>query len=95
MKYATVKEFIAFFPHPILPIVQGNPDYQTIHAIHKLLQANTRAIDTHLGGGALGHLVLIAYDAAYSIIAPKGANGPTQRPQGVHRQFCMREQRHS
>jgi hypothetical protein len=59
MKYVTVKEVIASFPHPILLTVQGEPDYQTIHAIQKLLQANARAIDTHLGGGALGHLRLI------------------------------------
>jgi hypothetical protein len=51
MKYATVEDVIASFPHPILPSVQGEPDYQTIHAIRKLLQANARAIYTHLGGG--------------------------------------------
>jgi hypothetical protein len=53
MKYVTVEDFIASFPHHILPTVHGDPDYQTIHAIRKLLQANARAIDTHLGGGAL------------------------------------------
>jgi hypothetical protein len=52
MKYATVEYVIAIFLHPILPTVQGEPDYQTIHAIRKLPQANARAIDTHLGGGA-------------------------------------------
>jgi hypothetical protein len=35
-----------------------------------------RAIDTHLGGGALGHLCLIVSDAAYAIIAPTGKNDP-------------------
>jgi hypothetical protein len=50
MKYATVKDIITSFPHPILPTVQGELDYQTIHAIRKLLQANAREIDTHLGG---------------------------------------------
>jgi hypothetical protein len=35
-----------------------------------------RAIDTHLGGGALRHLGFIFYDAAYTVIAPKGAKGP-------------------
>jgi hypothetical protein len=69
MKYATVEEVIASFPHPILPTVQGEPDYQTIHAIWKLLQANARAIDTHLGGGALGHLGLIVSDAYYAMIS--------------------------
>jgi hypothetical protein len=76
MKDATVEYVVASFPHPILPTVQGEPDYQTIHAIRMLLQANARAIDTHLGGGALGHLGLVVSDAAYAIIAPPGANGP-------------------
>jgi hypothetical protein len=77
MKYATVKYVIAIFPHPILPTVQGEPDYQTIHAIRKLLQANSRAIDTHLGGGSLGHLGLIVSDASYAMIAPETDAGPT------------------
>jgi hypothetical protein len=63
MKYAMVEDIIASFPDPILPTVQGEPDYQTIHTIRKLLQANSRAIDTHLGGGSLGHLGLIVSDA--------------------------------
>jgi hypothetical protein len=65
------------FPHPILPTVEGEPDYQTIHATGKFPQANSRAIDTHLGGGTLGHLGLIISDAAYSNIAPPTAGDPT------------------
>jgi hypothetical protein len=64
MKYATVEDIIASFPHHLLPTVQGDPDYQTIHSIRKLLQANARAIYTHLGGGALGHLGIIVSDAS-------------------------------
>jgi hypothetical protein len=70
MKYSTVEDVMASFPHPILPTVQGKPDYQTIHATRKFLQANSRAIDTHLGGGTLGHLSLIISDASYAMIAP-------------------------
>jgi hypothetical protein len=70
MKYSTVEEVMASFPHPILPTVEGEPDYQTIHATRRFLQANSQAIDTHLGGGTLGHLGLIISDAAYSNIAP-------------------------
>jgi hypothetical protein len=77
MKYATAEDIIASFPHPILPTVQGEPDYQTIHAIRKLLQANARAIDTHLGGGTLGHLGLIVSDASYAMISPATDAGPT------------------
>jgi hypothetical protein len=77
MKYSTVEDVMASLPHPILPIVESEPDYQTIHATRKFLQANSRAIDTHLGGGTLGHLGLIISDAAYSNIAPPTAQAPT------------------
>jgi hypothetical protein len=77
MKYATVEDVIASFPHPILPTVQGEPDYQTIHAIQKLLQANSREIDTHLGGGTLGHLGLVVSDTCYAMIAPATDAGTT------------------
>jgi hypothetical protein len=77
MKYSTVEDVLACFPHPIVPTVEGEPDYQTIHAIRKFLQANSRAIDTHLGGGTLGHLGLIVSDAAYSNIPPPTAEEPT------------------
>jgi hypothetical protein len=77
MKYATVEEVIASFPHPVLPTVQGEPEYQTIHATWKSLQANSRAIDTHLGGGTLGHLGLIISDASYAMTAPTTDAGPT------------------
>jgi hypothetical protein len=76
MKYSTVEDVLASFPHPILPTVEGEPDYQTIHATIKFLQANSRAIDTHSGGGTLGHLGLIISDASYSIIAPPTAEEP-------------------
>jgi hypothetical protein len=77
MKYATVEDVMVSFPHPLLPTVQGDPDYQTIHATRKFLQANSRAIDTHLGGGTLGHLGLIISDDSYAMIAPTAAAGPT------------------
>jgi hypothetical protein len=77
MKYATVEDVIASFPHPALPTVQGKPDYQTIHAIRKSLQENSRAIDTHLGDGTLGHLGLIISDASYAMIAPSTDAGQT------------------
>jgi hypothetical protein len=77
MKYATVEDVIVSFPHPVLPTVQGEPDYQTIHAFRKSLQANLRAIDTHLGGGTLGHLGLIFSDASYAMISPATDPGPT------------------
>jgi hypothetical protein len=76
MKYSTVEDVMAIFPHPILPTVEGELDYQTINATIKFLQANSRAIETHLGGGTLGHLGLIISDVSYSNIAPPTANKP-------------------
>jgi hypothetical protein len=77
MKYSTLEEVMASFPHPILPTVEGEPDYQTINATRKFLQANSRAINTHLGGGTLGHLGLIISDVSYSNIAPPTSDTPT------------------
>jgi hypothetical protein len=77
MKYATVEDAMARFLHPVLPTVQGEPDYQTIHATRNFLEANSQAIDTHLGGGTLGHLGLIISDASYAMIAPTMDAGPT------------------
>jgi hypothetical protein len=76
MKYSTVEDVMASFPHPILPKVEGEPDYQTVHATRKFLQANSRAIDTHVGGGTLGHLGLIISDTSNSNIAPPTAEAP-------------------
>jgi hypothetical protein len=76
MKYSTVEDVMASLPHPVLPTFQGDPDHQTIHATRKFLQANLRAIDTHLGGGTLGHLGVIISDASYAMIAPTTAEEP-------------------
>jgi hypothetical protein len=67
---------MASFPDPVLPAVQGDPDYQTVHSTRKFLQANSREIETHLGGGTLEHLELIIYDAYYAMIAPTTDAGP-------------------
>jgi hypothetical protein len=68
---------MASLPHPVLPTVQGEPDYQTSHATRKFLQANSWAVTSHLGGGTLGHLGLIISDASYAMIAPTTDAGPT------------------
>jgi hypothetical protein len=69
MKYSTFEDIMASFPRPVLPTVQGEPDYQKIHATRKFLQANSRAIDTHLG--------LIISDASYANISRTMNDEPT------------------
>jgi hypothetical protein len=73
MKYGTVEDVISCFPHPVLPSVTGEPDYHTLHTIRKMLRANARSIDTHIGEGAFGHLGVIISDAAYEMISPLNA----------------------
>jgi hypothetical protein len=70
MKYATVEDVITRFPHPVLPSVPGEPDYHTLFAIIKMLRANSRSIDTHLGEGEFGHLGVILSYIAYEGISP-------------------------
>jgi hypothetical protein len=77
MKYATIEDVIASVPRHVLLTVQGEPDYQTIHSTRKFLQANAREIDTHLGRGTLGNLVLIISDTSYAMIAPTMNVDPT------------------
>jgi hypothetical protein len=77
MKYSTVEDVLESFPYPILPSVEVEPHYQTIHGTRKFLQSNSRAINTHLGGRNLGHFGLIISDAAYSNISPPTAEAPT------------------
>jgi hypothetical protein len=95
-KYSTVEDIMESFPHPILPPVEGEPDYQTIHATRKFLQAISRAIDTHLGGGTLGRLVLIISDVSDRNIAPPTVNAPTfwvtPDAPGGHQQQRMEQQ---
>jgi hypothetical protein len=50
MVHSTVKDVIASSPHPILPTVQGEPDYPTINSIRKLLCANALSIESQLVG---------------------------------------------
>jgi hypothetical protein len=69
MKYATVEDGITSSTHPVLPSVPGEPDYHSLHAIRKRLRKNARSIDTHLGGGAFGHLGVIISDIAYKGIS--------------------------
>jgi hypothetical protein len=70
MVHATVEDIIARSPHAILPTVQVGTYYHTIHSIRKLLRANARSIESHLGAGDLGHLGIIISIATYASVAP-------------------------
>jgi hypothetical protein len=96
MKYSTIEDVMASLSRPILPTVEGEPDYQTIHATRKFLQSNSRAIDTHLVGGALGHLGLIIHFGKHqtprAVTSNNGWNSsPNQRrsPQQINAGYAQ------
>jgi hypothetical protein len=43
MKYSTVEDVMASFPHPVLPAVQGEPNYQTIHVTRQFFPSNLKS----------------------------------------------------
>ena len=65
----TIDKTIETFPHPVLPKSTGEPTYETIEELSKLLRANAAAIDTELGGGRHGHLALTVSPAVYNTIS--------------------------
>jgi hypothetical protein len=40
-KYSTIEDVMASFTHPVLPTVQGEPDYQTTYATRNLQSTPT------------------------------------------------------
>eukprot|EP00957_Ditylum_brightwellii_P022875 1726638-Ditylum_brightwellii.AAC.1 len=57
-KAPTVEEILNDFPHPTVPQVTGEPTYETIHRVHKILQESASSVHSNLGGGMHGHLAL-------------------------------------
>eukprot|EP00957_Ditylum_brightwellii_P106836 8150585-Ditylum_brightwellii.AAC.1 len=55
----SVEKITKSFRHTILPQIVGQPTYERIYKIHKLLMENTATMDTTVGGGAHGHLGLV------------------------------------
>eukprot|EP00957_Ditylum_brightwellii_P094591 7204742-Ditylum_brightwellii.AAC.2 len=55
----TVKEIERLFPHIIIPNIQGEPTYDKLYEVQKLLMGNAASIETLYGGRNHGHLGLI------------------------------------
>ena len=54
----TIDSIVTGFPFPtVLPIV-GEPNYESIAALHRQLNTNAASIQSHLGNGLLGLLQL-------------------------------------
>jgi hypothetical protein len=69
MTASTPDELIAVFPHYSLPKVTGEPTFEDLKVIRRLLNTNAMSIASYEGGGHHEHLVIIMTNEEYFAIA--------------------------
>jgi hypothetical protein len=69
MTASTPDELIAGFPHSSLPKVAGEPTFEDLNDIQRLLNTNAMSVASYEGGGIRGHLGIIMTDEEYFAIA--------------------------
>jgi hypothetical protein len=62
-------ELIAGFPYSYLPKVTGEPTFEDLKVIRRLLNANAVSVSSYVGGGRHGHLGIIMTNEEYFAIA--------------------------
>ena len=72
----SVDDVIAKFPRKTIPVITGEPDYNTINNMVQLLYGNAASLTTSLGGGAHGHIGQIMSAALYATLS----NTPYEAP---------------
>jgi hypothetical protein len=66
---STPDELIAVFPHSSLPKVTGEPTFEDLKDIWRLLNTNALRVSFCVGGGRHGHLGIIMTNKEYCAIA--------------------------
>jgi hypothetical protein len=69
MMASTLDELIAGFPHSSLPKVTGEPTFEDLKVIQRLLKTNAMSVSSYVGGGRHGHLGIIMTSEEYFAIA--------------------------
>jgi hypothetical protein len=69
MTASTPDELIAGFPHSSLPKVAGEPTFEDLKVIRRLLNTNAMSVASYEGGGRQGHLGIIMTKEEYFAIA--------------------------
>jgi hypothetical protein len=69
MMASTPDELIAGFPHSSLPKVTGEPTYEDLKVIRRLLNTHDMSVASYEGGGRHGHLGIIITNEEYFAIA--------------------------
>jgi hypothetical protein len=68
MTASTPEELIAGFPHSSLPKVTGEPTFEDLKVIPRLLNTNTMSVYSYVGGVRHGHLGIIMTNEEYFAI---------------------------
>jgi hypothetical protein len=68
MTASTPDELIAGFPHSSLPKVTGEPTFEDLKVIRRLLNTNDMSVASYEGGGCHGHLGIIMTNEEYFAI---------------------------
>jgi hypothetical protein len=86
MMASTPDELIAGFPHSSLPKVTGEPTFENLNVIRRLLNTNAMSVSSYVCGGRHGHLGIIMTNEEYfsiaAVIFPLPAN-PGASPEFV------------
>jgi hypothetical protein len=69
MTASTPDEPIAGFPHSSLPKVTGEPTFEDLKVIRRLLNTNAMSVASYKGGGRHEHLGIITTSEEYFAIA--------------------------
>jgi hypothetical protein len=69
MTASTPDELIAGFPYSSLPEVTGEPTFEDLKFIRRLLNNNTMSVASYKGGGRHGHLGIIRTNEEYFAVA--------------------------
>jgi hypothetical protein len=69
MTASTPDELIARLPHSSLPKVTGEPTFEDLKVIRRLLNTNAMSVASYEGGGCDGHLGIIMTNEEYFAIA--------------------------
>jgi hypothetical protein len=65
MTASTPDELIAGFPQSSLPKVTGEPTFEDLKVIQRLLNTNAMSVSSYIGGGRHGHLGIIMTNEEY------------------------------
>jgi hypothetical protein len=69
MTASTPDELIAGLSHFSLPKVTGEPTFEDLKVIRRLLNTNTMSVASYEGGGRQGHLGIIMTNEEYFAVA--------------------------